>query len=198
MDKKSEWIIKELKILEDQKKWDDCIYFFKKNLKNLKNKKYLYICINYFFMNLLLEEQDFSGKIKFDELYNLSIKYFNQSYKLFKNDAEYLYFVGKIMEPAPWYFNINDDDFSETIINKAIKLKPFSYFSKIEKFFLFKFNKLIKENKNFRKVMNNAELRFNFLKEYYSKNFNPKIINKLRKYGSFGEYFIQFNFRYFL
>ena len=168
MDKKSEWIIKELKILEDQKRWDDCIVFFKKSLKILKNKKYLYICINYFFMNLLLEE-DYNYDDKIEYYYeNLAFKYFNKSYKIFKNDSEYLYFTGKIVTQCTWYFKITED-FPNIMIKKAIKLKPYSYISRIE-----------------------------FLSEKYwqvSKKNYPKLEKKMKRYGSFGKYFLSIYFK---
>ena len=37
-------------------------------------------------------------------------KYFTDSYPHFKEEPEYLFFVGKILYIAEWYFGINDDN----------------------------------------------------------------------------------------
>ena len=57
--------------------------------------------------NILLEE-DYPIE-KSDKWTELLQKYFNESYHKFSENAEYLFFVGKILYIAEWYFGLDDD-----------------------------------------------------------------------------------------
>ena len=50
--------------------------------------------------------------------------YFEKSYNLFSNNAEYLFFIGKILHIAEWYFGLEDDKLAVEMQKKAMEKEP--------------------------------------------------------------------------
>ena len=57
--------------------------------------------------NILLEE-DYQES-EHNHIAELLKKYFDESYQKFSENSEYLFFVGKILYIAEWYFGVDDD-----------------------------------------------------------------------------------------
>ncbi|MCL2414576.1 MAG: hypothetical protein FWC94_04910 [Bacteroidales bacterium] len=91
----------------EQRDWTPDIEFIRNLVE--KHPDNVEVCIRaiYATHNILLEE-DYPIE-KSDRWTELLQKYFNESYHKFSENAEYLFFVGKILHIAEWYFGLNDD-----------------------------------------------------------------------------------------
>ena len=52
--------------------------------------------------------------------------YFKKSYKLFSENAEYLFFIGKILHVAEWYFGLSDTSIALEMQKKAFEKEPYN------------------------------------------------------------------------
>ncbi|MCD8042190.1 MAG: hypothetical protein LUH10_03925 [Tannerellaceae bacterium] len=68
----------------------------------------LNIRVIYLLHNILLEEG--YPHEEHDLIADLLKRYFDESYERFSENAEYLFFIGKILYIAEWYFGLKDDD----------------------------------------------------------------------------------------
>ncbi|MBD2676053.1 hypothetical protein H6G47_19805 [Aphanizomenon flos-aquae FACHB-1416] len=100
--------------LQDSKQWKSAIDLIVKTINNNSEDVEGYIRIIYLLHNILLEEHD--------PMANLLRKYFEESYQKFSENPEYLFFVGKILYIAEWYFGI-DDDFKPLEEKLAFKMQ---------------------------------------------------------------------------
>jgi len=91
----------------EQRDWTPDIEFIRNLVDKYPNNVEVYIRAIYAIHNILLEENYPDEKI--DEWTALLQKYFNESYHKFSENAEYLFFVGKILYIAEWYFGLDDD-----------------------------------------------------------------------------------------
>lgn len=110
-----------LRLLENNKQWDDAIAFMERIICENPNDKEAYIFMNYFLMNLLVEENH--DENKHDHYESLIKKYFQQSYAKYYNDPEYLFFTGITATMSEWYFGITVADY-EAMFKKAMELAP--------------------------------------------------------------------------
>ena len=108
-----------LKKLEETKQWDEAIEFMEEIIRNHPNDHTAYLSMMYLLINLLVEEQ--FDRSKHDYYQNLSIKYFQESYQKFSNNAEYLFFTGIMAHMAEWYFDIEIENAIEMIVQAAKK-----------------------------------------------------------------------------
>lgn len=111
-----------LRRLELTEQWDTAIEFM---IPIVEQEQSLdaYLAIEYLLMNLLVEEQ--YDESKHDYYAALALKYFNESYSIFKDNPEYLYYMGRIAVMSEWYFNIEIED-AEHMIHQAIALDPYN------------------------------------------------------------------------
>lgn len=110
-----------LRILEQNKDWDSAIEFMQKIIAENQNNIDAYLSINYLLMNLLVEEDHDESKHNYYE--NLCKYYFNESYKRFSNNPEYLYFTAKTAFMSEWFFGIEYEQ-AEEMLNRALELEP--------------------------------------------------------------------------
>ncbi len=61
-----------------------------------------------YLLHHILVEEDYDEQ-QHNTMAALLKKYFDESYKKFGSNAEYLFFIGKILYIAEWYFGLNDD-----------------------------------------------------------------------------------------
>ena len=80
-----------------------------------------YLSMCYLLMNLLVEED--YNQSKHDFYANLCKKYFDESYARFHDNAEYLFYIGKIAFMSEWYFDIDIEDARKMVL-KAFALEP--------------------------------------------------------------------------
>lgn len=110
-----------LRILEQLKEWDMAIEFMEDFIKKNPDNMEAYIFMNFLLMNLLVEEDHDETKHDYYEV--LIKKYFDESYKKFSNNPEYLFFTGITAVMSEWYFGIDVKDY-ENMLEKAMILDP--------------------------------------------------------------------------
>lgn len=113
----------QLKKLELTKNWEPAILLMQHIIDTNPNSIDAYLYMNYLLMNLLVEEDHDESRHDFYE--KLLKKYFKESWAKFNNNAEYLYYTGRMTYMSEWYFdvNLNLDDARE-MLNAALKLDP--------------------------------------------------------------------------
>jgi len=111
-----------LHVLVVEKKWEDAVRFLEERISKSPQNVEEYIQIIYLIHNILLEEEYpeslynvFSEKLKY---------YFDASRDKFSDNSEYLFFIGKILHIAEWYFGLNDNKLAVEMQRKAAALKP--------------------------------------------------------------------------
>lgn len=76
----------------------------------------------YILHNILVEEE--YPDEEQDRMIDLLQKWFNQSMKIFSGNAEYLFFIGKILHISEWYFGLEDNKLAIEFQNKAMEREP--------------------------------------------------------------------------
>jgi len=119
--KDKEQILLEIESLfgkHEQRDWKPAVELVKNLVKKYPNDVEVYIRAIYILHNILVEENYPCDE--HDEMANLLKKYFEKSYCLFSENAEYLFFIGKILHIAEWYFGLNDDKLAMEMQKKAM------------------------------------------------------------------------------
>ena len=108
----------------EQRDWTNDIEFVCNLVERYPNDVEVYIRIIYIIHNILVEEKYPDDKR--DEWTDLLQKYFNESYHKFSENAEYLFFISKILYIAEWYFGLFDDEYKLAIKmqKKAMDKEP--------------------------------------------------------------------------
>ena len=97
----------QLKKLEDAKTWDAAITLMQDVIERNPADVDAYTRAIYLLHDVLLEHN--YPMDKRPPLQALLTHYFELSQKMFSDNAEYLFFVGKIIYIAEWYFGLDDD-----------------------------------------------------------------------------------------
>ena len=87
--------------------WKPAVKLVKNFIEKYPNDMEVYIRVIYLIHNILVEE-DYPDDAH-DEMADLLKNYFEKSYILFSENTEYLFFIGKILYIAEWYFGLDDD-----------------------------------------------------------------------------------------
>lgn len=111
---------KQLISFEQSKDYKSAIKHIQNVVKNNPNDVEAHIRMLYLLHNILVEE-DYTG-IDHDFLASLLKSFFDISYEKFAKNAEYLFFIGKILYIAEWYFGL-DDDFKPTEEKQAFQMQ---------------------------------------------------------------------------
>lgn len=112
---------KPLRELESQKKWDLAIVFMQNIVEQNPESVDGYLSICYLLMNLLVEEE--YDVNKHDYYASLLKRYFNESYKKFSNNPEYLYYMARIAYMSEWYLGITLEK-ANKMLNESLQLDP--------------------------------------------------------------------------
>ncbi|MFN5592592.1 MAG: hypothetical protein ACK482_03930 [Aphanizomenon sp.] len=152
--------------LQDSKQWKSAIDLIVKTINNNSEDVEGYIRIIYLLHNILLEEDYLEEE--HDPMANLLRKYFEESYQKFSENPEYLFFVGKILYIAEWYFGI-DDDFKPLEEKLAFKMqkKAFEKDSDSQLYqwaYLFSLNEIDKAFLLSNEILNGENKYLNWLK----------------------------------
>lgn len=111
---------KQLKELEDHKKWDQAILLMEHVILEFPTLE-AYLAMSYLLMNLLVEEDyDFHKRAYYEAL---SKKYFNKGYEEFLQNPEYLFFMGIIAGISEWYVGLKREDI-HAMLAQALSLEP--------------------------------------------------------------------------
>ena len=114
----------ELERLEKGKEWLEAIRLLDEVIKERPDEVEPYVRIIYLIHNLLLEEDYESYGLNHEYLAGLLLNYFQVSFAMFENNAEYLFFVGVILHIAEWYFGQDDVQLALLFQKKAVELEP--------------------------------------------------------------------------
>ena len=96
-----------LDIAINKKDWKSATELVRKTIAVSPNDVEAYIRGIYLLHDILLE-QDYP-QLEKERLWNLLRQYFNEANSKFASNAEYLFFVGKILYIGEWFFGIDDD-----------------------------------------------------------------------------------------
>jgi tetratricopeptide (TPR) repeat protein len=103
------------------KDWDRAIDLMNQTIATNHVDKWAYIQAIYLFHNILLEE-DYPDE-KQESLASSLQRYFEESQHKFSTDPEYLFFIGKILHIAEWYFGLGDNSLAISFQKKALDMK---------------------------------------------------------------------------
>ena len=107
-----------------ERDWKPVIDLVQNAIKNNPDDVEAYIRTIYLLHNVLVEE-DYTA-LEHDYMAELLKKYFNQSFFKFKENTEYLFFIGKILHISEWYFGL-DDDIKSNDESLAFKMQKKAY-----------------------------------------------------------------------
>ncbi len=110
-----------LRKLELAEEWDNAIEFMQHIIQEYPDDMNTYIYMNFLLMNLLVEEDYDDTKV--NTYVTLAKHYFNESYKKFHNNAEYLFYTGKTAYMSVWHFGIDYED-ADNMLNTALAKDP--------------------------------------------------------------------------
>jgi len=106
----------------EQWSWKSAIELSKRLVEKYPNNVEVYVRVIYLIHNILVEENYTNDE--HDEMAELLKEYFDKSYILFSENAEYLFFIGKILHIAEWYFGLEDDKLALEMQKKAMDKEP--------------------------------------------------------------------------
>lgn len=111
-----------LRTFEKKKEWNSAIELMKETVAENPNDSWAYVQAIYLFHHILLEEE--YPKEKHDALTELLQKYFEISKSKFSDTPAYLFFIGKILHIAEWYFGLKDNLLAVEFQKKAMEKEP--------------------------------------------------------------------------
>jgi hypothetical protein len=106
----------------ERRDWKPAIELANDLVKNFPNEEEVYIRTIYLIHNILVEEK--YPHEEHDKMANLLKKHFDESYMRFSDNAEYLFFIGKILHIAEWYFGLNNTNLATELQKKAMDMEP--------------------------------------------------------------------------
>ncbi|MES2619689.1 MAG: hypothetical protein V4615_02475 [Bacteroidota bacterium] len=102
--------------------WKPAIALAQKVIENGSDDVEAYIRVIYLLHNIVVEED--YPESEHDHMAELLKQYFNESCKRFSENAEYLFFIGKILHIAEWYFGLEDSKLAVEFQKKAMEKEP--------------------------------------------------------------------------
>jgi hypothetical protein len=106
----------------EKRDWKPAVKLVKNLVEKYPDDVEVYIRTIYLIHNILVEEDYLNNE--HDEMADLLKEYFERSYKLFSENAEYLFFTGKILHIAEWYFGLDDSKLAMEMQKKAMEKEP--------------------------------------------------------------------------
>lgn len=102
--------------------WKPAIELVKQLLAQYPDNVELNVRAIYMLHNILVEEEYPEGE--WEGMSELLQRWLHQSREKFSDNAEYLFFVGKILYIAEWYFGLDDDELAFEFQKKAMNKEP--------------------------------------------------------------------------
>jgi hypothetical protein len=102
----------------EKRDWKPAIEMACDFVKKYPDNMEIYIRVIYLIHNILVEE--IYPDSEHDKMANLLKEFFDKSYSLFSENAEYLFFTGIILHIAEWYFGFEDTIFAVDMQKKAM------------------------------------------------------------------------------
>lgn len=106
----------------EKRDWKPAIELAKNLVEKYPNNVEVYIRVIYLIHNILVEENYPNDEL--GEMTRLLQRYFDKSYEIFSENAEYLFFIGGILHIAEWYFGLEDTNLAIAMQKKAMKKEP--------------------------------------------------------------------------
>ena len=106
----------------EKRDWKPDIKLVKDLVEKYPHDVEVYIRVIYLIHNILVEED--YPHTEHDEMAGLLKQYFDRSYNQFSENAEYLFFIGKILHIAEWYFGLDDNKLAVEMQKKAMDKEP--------------------------------------------------------------------------
>ncbi|MDR1203746.1 MAG: hypothetical protein LBL58_19225 [Tannerellaceae bacterium] len=106
----------------EKRDWRPAVELVKSLVEKYPYDVEVYIRTIYLIHNILVEE-DYPNN-EHDEMASLLKKYFDESYSLFSENTEYLFFIGEILHIAEWYFGLEDTILAIEMQKKAMEKEP--------------------------------------------------------------------------
>jgi hypothetical protein len=100
--------------------WKPNIYYIQNLIEEMPNEVEVMIRAIYILHNILVEEV--CSDDENDRMASILKKCFHESYQRFSENSEYLFFIGKLLYIAEWYFGI-DDDFKQLEEKLAFRMQ---------------------------------------------------------------------------
>ena len=97
---------RKLEKLEAEERWIEAIRFIKQVVSENQNDFEVYIRAIYLFHHVILEENCVDKEM--ENIGDLIRSYFVISSSAFSENAEWLFFIGKLIHVAEWYFGLNE------------------------------------------------------------------------------------------
>lgn len=121
------WEKQLLEIEEDfgfhkERDWKPAVDLVNKLLTENPDDLELNIRAIYLLHNILVEEEYPNGEQ--NRMVDLLQEWFNQSKEKFLENAEYLFFIGKILHISEWYFGLEDNRLALEFQKKAMEIEP--------------------------------------------------------------------------
>ena len=102
--------------------WKPAIEMVKQLLAQYPDDVELNVRAIYMLHNILVEEEYPEGE--WEGMSELLQKWLHQSREKFADNAEYLFFLGIILQIAEWYFGLDDDELAYEFQEKAMNKEP--------------------------------------------------------------------------
>lgn len=106
----------------EKRDWKPAIELVENLVERYPQDVEVYVRTIYLIHNILVEE-DYPRNLH-DEMADLLKQYFNESYSMFSENAEYLFFIGYILHIAEWYFGLDDTELAMEMQKKAMDKEP--------------------------------------------------------------------------
>jgi hypothetical protein len=106
----------------EKRDWKSAIELVKNLIEKYPDSAEVFIRAIYLIHNIPIEE--IYSVNEHNDMANLLKKCFDKSYGLFSEDAEYLFFIGKILHIAEWYFGLEDDKLAVEMQKSAMDKEP--------------------------------------------------------------------------
>lgn len=108
--------------LELNKQWDIAIKFMQGVIQQNPNDMEAYTALIYLIANLLTEEDYDDSKLGY--YMQIGAHYFNESYKRFSENPEYLFYAGRAIAIVTWLYDDLSPHVASEMMHKALTLDP--------------------------------------------------------------------------
>jgi hypothetical protein len=112
----------QLESLERNGDWSEAVKLVQRAVQSHRDDVEVYVRAIYLTFTIIVEDEQYPGKNN-EEIERLLKQYFREGYKRYRENAEYLFFVGFFMTLAHWHFG-EGLEFAHSMQKRAIELDP--------------------------------------------------------------------------
>lgn len=104
--------------------WESAVSLIDQIISETPEDVAVWVYAIYLLHNIVLEEDISGTKLNHDELAKKLMEYFSVSKENFKDNSEYLFFMGVIGHIAEYYFGQKDLSLARSMTKKSVELEP--------------------------------------------------------------------------